>query len=86
MKLKNTVIFVFLIVAGFIVGGALAQVTQGISFLSWLSKGTTIGIDAGKPAYIDLAFIQLALGFQMKLNVSEVICIIGAILLGRKFR
>ncbi|MDR3551933.1 MAG: DUF4321 domain-containing protein [Clostridia bacterium] len=86
MKVKHTFLLIFLIVAGFVVGGAIAQVTQGIGMLSWLSHSATIGIDAGKPAYIDLAFIQLALGFQMKLNVAEVVFMIAAVIVGRKLR
>lgn len=86
MKAKNSLLLIFMVLAGYVVGGMLAQVTKNISFLSWLSYSQPIGLDAGKPAQIDLAFLKLAFGFQMNLNVSEVVLMIVAIVIGRKLR
>lgn len=86
MKFKNPLLFIFCIIAGYVIGIAVSQATQGVWFLHWLSLGTSIGINAGKPAYIDLAFIQIAFGFSMKLNVAEIICMVVGVLAGRKLR
>lgn len=84
MKVKNKLLFVFLVIAGYVIGVALSQATRNVAFLHWLSVGAPIGINAGKPAYIDLAFIQIAFGFTMQLNVAEIICMVAAVLIGRR--
>lgn len=86
MKVKNSLLLIFLVLAGYVIGGMLAQVTKNVSFLTWLSYSQPIGLDAGRPAQIDLAFLKLAFGFQMNLNVAEVIFMIVAIILGRKLK
>ena len=84
VKMRSVFVTVFLIVAGYVIGGAIATLTKNIGLLSWLSYGTSIGLNADKPATLDLAFIKVVLGFAMTLNIAEVVGIIGAVVLGRR--
>lgn len=86
MKSKETILLIFMIIAGFIIGGLAAKLCSGVPVMQWLSYGTQIGLDAGKPAVIDLAIIKLAFGFEMNLNVGEVIGILLGLLLFKKLK
>jgi hypothetical protein len=86
MKGKNTLILIFLLLAGFVIGGLIAQVTSNIFFLKWLSFGMPIAINNGNAVAIDLALFKISFGFFMNINVAEVVCIILALLLHRKLR
>jgi hypothetical protein len=86
MKGKNTLILIFMLLAGFVIGGLIAQVTSNIFFLKWLSFSMPIAINNGNPVSIDLVLFRISFGFYMKINVSEVVCIIIALLLHRRLR
>lgn len=85
MKNKSPLILIFFLIAGFVVGGMVAEATKNIPFLMWLSYGKSIGVDAGKPAYIDLALLKIAFGFEMNLNVSEVVFMVLSLFISHKF-
>lgn len=86
MKGKNKLILIFLLLAGFVIGGLIAQVTTNIFFLKWLSFGMPIAINNGNPVAIDLAIFKISFGFFMQINVAEVVCIIIALLLHRRIK
>ncbi|MEF9984034.1 MAG: DUF4321 domain-containing protein [Oscillospiraceae bacterium] len=76
MKFKKGLIFLFFILAGVILGSLLAQITSDISGLSWLAYGKQIGISASNPMILDLAIIKIAFGFEMGINVAQIICLV----------
>lgn len=86
MKSKETILLIFMIIAGFIIGGLAAKLCGGIPIVQWLSYGKEIGLDAGKPAVIDLAIVKIAFGFEMNLNVGEVLGIFLGLFLYKKFK
>lgn len=81
---KKNIILIFMIVAGIIVGAMLSGFFKEIPFLSWLAYGQTIGISAHNPAVIDLSVLKLAFGFEIGINVSQIICIFAAIIIHKK--
>ena len=81
MKWKKTLFFIFFIVAGIIVGALVASLTQSIPFLSWLSFGKSIGISTGAPMLIDLSVMKIAFGFELGINVSQIIFITISLLI-----
>lgn len=85
MKLKKTLILVFLILAAVILGAMLASFTASIPFLSWLSFYKAIGINAAAPAVLDLSVLKISFGFEMGINVAQVILIAAALVLYQKF-
>ena len=79
MKWKRTLVLIFMLLAGVIVGSLIAGATAGIPFLSWLSYGNSVGLSVDNPMVLDLAVLQLAFGFQFSINVAQIICVILAI-------
>ena len=79
MKWKHNLILIFLLLAGVVVGSLLASATAGMPFLGWLSYGGRVGISTQEPMLPDLAVLQVAFGFQLQINVAQIICIIAAI-------
>ncbi len=78
MKWKHNLILIILLLAGVVVGSLLASATAGMPFLGWLSYGGRVGISTQEPM-LDLAVLQVAFGFQLQINVAQIICIIAAI-------
>lgn len=79
MKWKRDLVLIFLLLAGVILGSLLASATAKVPFLGWLSYGGSAGISTGEPMLLDLAVVQVAFGFQVQINVAQIICIIAAI-------
>ena len=79
MKWKHNLILIFLLLAGVVVGSLLASATAGMPFLGWLSYGGRVGISTQEPMLLDLAVLQVAFGFQLQINVAQIIGIIAAI-------
>jgi len=68
-------LFIFFLVSGIIIGSLLAVVAEDVSWLSWLSYGTTVGFGANSPAVLDLAVLQVAFGFSLTITIAHIICI-----------
>ena len=79
MKLKQTLLLLFYLLAAVIVGALLAAACRDIPFLSWLAFGGSIGISPGTPFVLDLWIIRLSIGFVMDITVAQVITSIIAI-------
>ena len=79
MKWKKNLMLIFMLLAGVIVGAFVANVTEGIPFLSWLAYGKSIGIDVTNPMILDLSVLKLAFGFEFGINIAQIICVILAI-------
>ena len=79
LRMKKNLILLFLLLAGVMFGSLLAAATRGIPTLSWLSYGQTVGISVDNPMILDLAVIQLAFGFELGVNIAQIICVLIAI-------
>ncbi len=82
-KDKSTLVLIIFILCGLVIGGLIGQLTQGVSFLSWLSYGQTFGI--ADPVSLDLGVVKLTFGIMFNINISSIIGIIIAIFIYRKF-
>ena len=80
MRMKKNLILIFLLLAGVMFGSLLAAATRGVSWLGWLSYGQTVGISVDNPMILDLAVIQVAFGFELGVNIAQIICVLIAIL------
>jgi hypothetical protein len=87
MKTRSVLLFCFFLIAGIVLGGLLAMLTKNISWLSWLSygDGLNLGAFADKPMVIDLSIIKIVFGLGIKINVGQIIGVIVALILNRKF-
>lgn len=71
----------FLVCIGIVVGSMVAEMTAGISALSWLSYGLDFG--TASPFVLDLNVLKLTFGITVKITISTVIFVIISIVLGR---
>ena len=83
MKLQRTLVFLFFLLAGIIVGALLASVGEAVPFLSWLAYGKTIGLSTSNPMLLDLSMLKVAFGFEVGINVAQIITITIALLVYR---
>ena len=83
IKEKNSFILIIFILCGLVIGGLIGELTQGVSWLSFLSYGQTFGIST--PVTLDLGVLQLTLGLIFKINIAGILGIILAIFIYRKF-
>lgn len=81
---KNFIIALLVVISGLVIGGFIGNLLGGISFLSWLNYGKTIGLTS--PLQLDLEIIQLTFAFTVKFTICGIIGMIAAILLYKKFR
>lgn len=83
MKLQRTLAFLFFLLAGIIVGALLASVGEAVPFLSWLAYGKTIGLSTANPMLLDLSMLKISFGFEIGINVAQIITITIALLVYR---
>ena len=65
---KNTWALFLLLLAGIVLGSFIAQMTEGISGLSWLSFGKTFGLD--NPITLNLGVLILTFGLKIKFTIA----------------
>lgn len=70
--MKKTLIFAIFLISGIVLGSLLAMLTQGVSWLSWLGYGPSIGLS---PATLNLEVVSLTFGFSFRVTVAHVITI-----------
>ena len=69
--MKNTLLFFLFICSGIVVGSLVAELTNKIDWLKWLSFGMSFGITT--PFVLDLSVLKITLGASFFLNVSTII-------------
>lgn len=73
---KNTWALFLLLLAGIVLGSFLAQLTEGVPSLSWLSFGKTFGLDS--PIVLDLGILVLTFGLKIKFTIASILGIVIA--------
>lgn len=73
--LRNLLLIVLLLLA-VILGKIIGDAVPGVSFLSWLGEGAKFGF---APFTLNLAILELTLGFQFSINIAQILLIIIAI-------
>ena len=83
-KYKNGWLLLLFIMIGIVIGGLISEVTAGVSGLSWLSYGNTVGINSnGNPLVLDLGILVITFALQIKITVASIIGVIAAIVIYR---
>lgn len=83
MKTKDTLILIFLILSAIVLSLLVANLTQGVEYLKWLTWGDSIGFDT---VNLNLSVIDVSFAFHMNINVLQVILITAAVVLFKKIR
>ncbi|MGB3366757.1 MAG: DUF4321 domain-containing protein [Acidaminobacteraceae bacterium] len=73
---KSFFVLIIVILIGLVLGGVIGELFK--DYIKVLSYGETIGFS---PVTIDLAIVELTIGFVMRINLSSIIGIVIALLL-----
>lgn len=83
MSKKLSLIQILILVIGTVLGGFIAQLTNKIPFLTWLSFGDTFGIS---PFTLDMGFMSLTFGLSIEVTIAAILGLIFAILICKWIR
>lgn len=72
MKLKRTMLLLFLLLASVVVGGLVASACSHIEALSWLAFTRSIGISPDAPFELDLSVCRFSFGFSINISVAQI--------------
>lgn len=78
-------LIVFLIVA-VVAGGAIAAALQMFPWAGFLTYTKTFGFGDVQPVTLDFSVLRLTFGVGLRINLTQVLCILAAILIYRKIR
>ncbi len=79
---KNGWSLFLLILAGIVIGSLIGELASQVSFLNWLGKGYSFGLD--NPINLDLQIMTLIFGIKFKITVASILGIVIAIFAYRK--
>ena len=83
MKLKNTFLLIFLVLAALVIATLVSHLTAGIPWLEWLTWGDSIGFDN---VALDLIVVNFSFSFKMQVNVLQILLLGGALVLYRRVK
>ena len=86
---KNWLLLLFFILAAVVVGALLGGLVKDIPWLNWLIEGARISfgnVAGNSHPLLDLSIVKFNFGFEMSLNILQIILITIALVLYRKFR
>ena len=81
MGRKNFWILLIMLLAGIVLGGFMGQLANGISWLSWLNFGQSVGLDS--PLVINFGILVITLGLTIKITMASIIGIAIALIIYR---
>lgn len=82
--MKKTLYIILLICIGVVVGMLVAQVTDTVPWLSWLSFGREFGLTS--PFVLNLGVIVLTFAISLHLNISTIIFVVLSLFIGSKIK
>ena len=82
--MKKTLYVILLICIGVVVGMLVSNLTQNITWLSWLSFGREFGLTS--PFVLNLGIIIFTLGMTINLNISVIIFVVLSLFAGSKIK
>jgi hypothetical protein len=78
-KYKNGWFLLLFIMIGIVLGGLIGDATQGIPALSWMTYGSTFGLDS--PLILNLGVLVITFALQIKITIASIIGVILAIII-----
>lgn len=79
---NRSLFYTIVILSGVVIGTLVGNLTSGISALSWLSYGLVFGM--AEPVRLELGVLSLTFGISINLTIACILCILLAVLIGRK--
>ena len=81
MRYKNFCILLIMLLAGFVLGGFMGQLAEGISWLSWLNYGQSFGLNS--PLVIDFGILVITFGLSIQITMASIIGLALALIIYR---
>lgn len=78
---KNNWVLLVILLCGLVLGGYLGILASKVSFLSWLSYGSTFGLTS--PVVLNLGILVLTFGLTITINIASIIGLIIGIIVYR---
>lgn len=78
---KRTFAFIFFMLAGLVLGGFIAYVCDGKSYVGWLAWGKSVGVEN---LSLDLFVIKLSFGLMIRASISQIFTIAAALIVYAK--
>lgn len=85
-KSGSILLLIVLLIVAVVAGGAIASALQAFPWAGFLTYTKTFGIGDTQPITLDLSVLRLSFGLGLHINLTQVLCILAAILLYRKIR
>lgn len=79
---RNFWILLVFLLSGIVIGGLLGEIAGKVSWLWWLSSGSSFGISS--PVELNFKVIQLSFGLMFNINIASIIGMALAIFAYRK--
>lgn len=76
-NLLRSLLLIVLLLLAVVLGKLLGNITQDVSFLSWLAMGANFGFN---PVTIDLSVVTITFGCMINVNVAQAALLLIAIL------
>lgn len=83
IRKKGALTLLLFILAGLVLGGFIALITENISWLSWLSYGQTFGLVS--PLVLNLGILELTFGLTIRITIAGIIGMLIGIVMYRLF-
>lgn len=84
MKSANFWLWLFILLAGLVLGGFIGDVIGGNPTFSWLSYGYEFGLS--EPFMLDCYILKLTFGITVRINIASVLGVFLSILMYKLFR
>ena len=81
MRNKNFWILLIMLLTGIVLGGFMGQLAEGVSWLSWLNFGQSIGLDS--PLVVNFGILVVTFGLTIKITMASIIGVAVALIIYR---
>lgn len=79
MRFRKVIVTIVLFVGAIVFGWLIGSMCSEVAPLSWLGYSVGFGIPSSNPFVLDIAILQLTLGFYVSINVAQIILLTIAI-------
>ncbi|MFT8888709.1 MAG: DUF4321 domain-containing protein [Ethanoligenens sp.] len=83
-KSGNVFLLIVFLILAIVAGGVIAAALQQFPWAGFLTYTKTFGIGDTQPVTLDLSVLRVSFGLGLRINLTQVLCILAAILIYRK--
>ncbi len=84
MKSSDYWVWIFILLAGLVLGGFIGDVLSGYQSLSWLAYGKEFGL--AEPLVLDFYIFKLTFALTIRINIASIVGLFLAMLMYKMFK